>query len=101
MLSKNEESFAVILPTISYLTDIYFGVGQLQVLSELLQRSDVRRPLVVTDRGLQDLGFVDRLGISDAAVFSDVNTNPTEANVLAGHKHMLRDLLIRAYFLPF
>ena len=84
MLSKNEESFAVILPTISYLTDIYFGVGQLQVLSELLQRSDVRRPLVVTDRGLQDLGFVDRLGISDAAVFSDVNTNPTEANVLAG-----------------
>jgi alcohol dehydrogenase class IV len=40
--------------------------------------------LVVTDKGLAQLGFVARLGISAPAVFDDIETNPSEASVLGG-----------------
>ena len=71
-------------PTITYLTDIYFAPGAADGLSEILRSLGVTRPLVVTDSGLIDLGMVDRVGLGGAAVFSNVDANPTEANVLAG-----------------
>lgn len=79
------------LPTINYLTGVHFGVGSLGMLAEVLSDLGVTRPLVVTDRGLQDLGFVDRLGVKPAAVFADVKTNPDEESAVAGvgiyHEH--------------
>ena len=55
-------------PTISYLTDIYFEPEALSVLGELLGRMSVKRPLVVTDRGLAELGMTDRLASSITSI---------------------------------
>jgi alcohol dehydrogenase class IV len=44
----------------------------------------MRRPLVVTDGGLLEQGFVECLGLDKPVVFSDIETNPTEASVLLG-----------------
>ena len=71
-------------PTIAYLTDIYFEAGAIQLLPETLQQLKVSRPLIVTDRELASLGFASRLPIDSPEVFADVDTNPTETNVLAG-----------------
>lgn len=72
------------LPTISYLTDVYFGSGEIESLSQILDQCGLQRPLVVTDEGLLQLGMVDRLGIVPQGVFCDIPTNPTEGSVLAG-----------------
>ncbi len=71
-------------PTIAYLTDIYFESGALNALPDLLRNFSVRRPLVVTDKGLTSLGFSARLGIGSVPVFDEIETNPTETSVLAG-----------------
>jgi 4-hydroxybutyrate dehydrogenase len=71
-------------PTISYLTKVQFGAGSLVDLSEVIQCVGMRRPLVVTDGGLLEQGFVDCLGLDKPVVFSDIETNPTEASVLLG-----------------
>jgi alcohol dehydrogenase class IV len=71
-------------PTISYLADIYFEPGALKVLPDLLPALSVRKPLIITDKGVSQLGFVARLGIGTPAVFADIETNPSEASVLAG-----------------
>jgi alcohol dehydrogenase class IV len=69
------------LEAISYLTDVYFGPGALAQLPEVLARLAIKRPLVVTDAGLVELGLVRRLGIAD--VFDGTETNPSEANLRA------------------
>ena len=71
-------------PTISYLSNIYFEIDSVKLLPEILARYEISHPLVVTDEGLLSLGMVDRLALPDPVVFSDVQTNPTEANVLTG-----------------
>ena len=73
-------------PTISDLTNIYFETGAAGLLADVLAQHAIARPLIVTDEGLVSLGILDRLPITGAAVFSQVQTNPTEANVLAGLK---------------
>ena len=75
------------LPTIGYLTDIYFEPGCVNVLPEVARQLRVTRPLVVTDAGLAQLGMVERLNLQTDVVFSDVPANPTETSVLAGRKH--------------
>ena len=67
-------------PTISYLSSIYFEPGAVRLLPDILQQRGIRRPLVVTDSALVSLGTIDRLPIAD------VQTNPSERNVLAGVK---------------
>ena len=71
-------------PTISYLTKVQFGAGSLVDLPEVIRRVGLTRPLVVTDEGLLERGFVDRLRLNKPVVFSDIETNPTEASVLRG-----------------
>jgi alcohol dehydrogenase class IV len=70
-------------PDLSYLTDIYFGRGAAAAVTELLERFDVARPLVVTDATLLALGLPHRLGLGGAAVFAGVETNPSEASLRA------------------
>jgi 4-hydroxybutyrate dehydrogenase len=70
-------------PTISYLTNVYFEPGAAALAPELLAAHGVTRPLVVTDKGLVALGLVKHLNLPDAVVFDAVETNPTEASVLA------------------
>ena len=71
-------------PTISYLTKVQFGAGALVDLPEVMQTVGISRPLIVTDQPLVELGFVEKLGLQDPVVFADVQSNPTEASVLAG-----------------
>jgi len=71
-------------PTISYLTKVQFGPGSLADLPEVIQRVGLKRPLVVTDGGLLERGFVERLCLKEPVVFSEIETNPTETSVLSG-----------------
>lgn len=71
------------IPTISYLTDIYFDFGAIKLLPDLLKKYQVLSPLIITDKGLVKLGILEKLIIETAVVFDDVETNPTEAMVLA------------------
>jgi alcohol dehydrogenase class IV len=71
-------------------TRILTGVGRIKDLAETCQAHAIARPLVVTDRGLARsaivAGIVERLhkaGLK-AAVFSDIQSNPTGANLAAG-----------------
>jgi 4-hydroxybutyrate dehydrogenase len=71
----------------SYPTRVLFGAGTAALTGEELSRLGVRRPLVVTDPGVLRAGLVDGVSQSlsaaglTAAVFGDVEGNPTEANV--------------------
>jgi 4-hydroxybutyrate dehydrogenase len=71
------------VPNITYLTNIYFGFGAVKSLPHLLKKYMISRPLVITDKGLIKLGIIQRLGIQEAVVFDQVETNPTEAMALA------------------
>ncbi|KTR03137.1 4-hydroxybutyrate dehydrogenase [Aureimonas ureilytica] len=71
---------------ITYLTRIEFDEGAIARLPALLEGLGVRRPLIVTDRGLVATGLVERvLTLFDAAptVFPDTPANPTEEAVEA------------------
>ena len=46
------------MATITYLTTIEFGAGVLKTLPEQLAALGVKRPLVVSDRGLERTGLV-------------------------------------------
>jgi 4-hydroxybutyrate dehydrogenase len=71
-------------PDIAYLTDIYFGHGSVEVVPDLLERFGIKRPLLVTDSRLIELGLTARLGIPAPATYSGTETNPTAANLQAG-----------------
>jgi alcohol dehydrogenase class IV len=73
------------MATISYLTQIEFGPGAVQELPRALGELGVKRPLVVTDRGLVQAGLIDRLGarFEAAGLFDATPQNPTEDAVAA------------------
>lgn len=66
---------------ISYLTTVRFGFGEAEALAEELQALGIRRPLVVTDRGVVAAGLVRRI-LSHVGgtppVFDHTPPNPTE-----------------------
>lgn len=74
------------LSNFSFPTPILFGVGAIDRLPAELERRNMRRPLVVTDRGLLNTPVMGRIRalVPEAAVFSGVDPNPTEKNVLDG-----------------
>ncbi len=65
---------------------ILFGAGARASLAPELAGLGVARPLVVTDPGLEATGIVADVvsTLNDASVFSAVQANPTEEDVLAG-----------------
>jgi len=73
------------MATITYLTQIEFGPGAVRDLPQVLQELCVRRPLVISDRGLVALGIVERVvgPLGTAAIFDGTPQNPTEAAVEA------------------
>lgn len=69
---------------ITYLTTINFGAGALASLPAAMQELGIKRPLIVTDRGIASTRLLDKLGAvlaSEAPTFLDVPTNPTESAV--------------------
>lgn len=76
------------MSTISYLTRVEFGEGQVSRLQEFLDLLGVKRPLLCTDRGLVATGLVARIaGLLTAppVIFDGTPANPTEEAVLAAH----------------
>jgi alcohol dehydrogenase class IV len=74
------------MATILYLTHVEFGRGALAMLPELLAGIGVKRPFLVSDRGIAASGLLDRVAAllpPDRPSFLDVPPNPTEAAVLA------------------
>ena len=72
--------------TFSFPTTIRFGPGAINLLPEEIRARDLSRPLIVTDRGLAGAPVFARIRAMapDAPVFSSVDPNPTEKNVLDG-----------------
>jgi 4-hydroxybutyrate dehydrogenase len=69
------------MAAITYLTTIEFGAGALSTLPDQLAAVGIARPLIVSDRGLQAAGLVQRIEAlcpPGSAVFLDVPPNPTE-----------------------
>ena len=71
-------------------THVRFGVDRINELVKLCQRQGFVRPLLVTDNDLLKLEMTQKV-IADLtraqvqfSVFSEVKSNPTEANVMAG-----------------
>ncbi|MCC7218182.1 MAG: iron-containing alcohol dehydrogenase [Burkholderiales bacterium] len=69
-------------------TTIHFGAGARRLVADHLKAQGVRRPLVVTDRGIASLpllpAFVADLPGLDVGVYSDISGNPVRRQVMAG-----------------
>jgi 4-hydroxybutyrate dehydrogenase len=79
---------ATSMSTISYLTRIEFGEGQIARLPEFLNALGLTRPLIATDKGLVASGLVAMVsGLlkEPAVIFDGTPANPTEEAVLAAH----------------
>ena len=74
----------------SYPTAIKFGAGRITELPQACAQAGIKKPLLVTDRGLANLPITQKtLSILDAAglgsaVFSEVGPNPDETHLEAG-----------------
>ena len=74
----------------SYPTAIRFGAGRIDEIADACRECGIKKPLLVTDRGLaylpitQDtLASLDQAGLGDA-MFAEVDPNPNEKNLEAG-----------------
>ena len=74
----------------SYPTAIRFGAGRIAELADACAVIGIKKPLLVTDKGLASLPvtqntlhLMDAAGLG-AAVFCDVDPNPHEGNLVAG-----------------
>jgi alcohol dehydrogenase class IV len=76
----------VTVSTFSFPTTILFGAGAVERLPEELSKRGMSRPLLVTDARLARTPVFDRVAslTPGAVVFSSVEPNPTECNVLDG-----------------
>ncbi len=76
----------------SYPTAVRFGAGRIQELAAACAAAGIRRPLLVTDRGLATLPITAAtLALMEAAglgraLFAEVDPNPNEKNLEAGIK---------------
>ncbi|WP_146585240.1 iron-containing alcohol dehydrogenase [Puniceibacterium confluentis] len=76
----------------SYPTAIRFGAGRIAEIGDACAAAGIKKPLLVTDKGLaalpitsSTLDLIEAAGLG-RALFSEVDPNPTEHNVAAGVK---------------
>jgi alcohol dehydrogenase class IV len=73
--------------TFTFPNRILFGSGAIGLVADEIARLGIMRPLVVTDPGLVATGLIGRIteGLGrPSIVFTDIQANPTEEDVLAG-----------------
>jgi alcohol dehydrogenase class IV len=77
---------AVLKANWNYPTTIWAGPGRIAELAAACDRAGMRRPLIVTDQGLVQSPMIRRAseGLGGAAVYGDVQGNPTAAHVRGG-----------------
>ena len=74
----------------SYPTTIWFGAGRIAELAAACHQAGIKKPLLVTDKGLADLPITQNALASlagagvEAALFAEVDPNPTAINMEAG-----------------
>ena len=74
----------------SFPTAIRFGAGRIGELADACKAAEIKKPLLVTDRGLANLPITQNaLDLMDAAglgraMFAEVDPNPTDRNLEAG-----------------
>ncbi|WP_299698864.1 iron-containing alcohol dehydrogenase [uncultured Tateyamaria sp.] len=74
----------------SYPTAIRFGAGRIAEIADACCAANIKKPLLITDRGLADMEITTRtLDLLEAAglgraIFADVDPNPNEKNAAAG-----------------
>ena len=74
----------------SYPTAVRFGAGRISEIADACATAGIKKPLLITDRGLADMDITTRtLDLLDAAglgraLFADVDPNPNEKNAAAG-----------------
>jgi len=76
------------MPLINYLTQIQFEAGAIKLTQSEADKLGIKRPLIVTDKGVRAAGLLERLTVQlkDGAslpVFDDTPGNPTERAVRA------------------
>jgi 4-hydroxybutyrate dehydrogenase len=82
----------VAISQLIFLNRIEFGIGAIEKLPQELSANGMRRPMLVTDRGLVATGLADRvlaLAGSEVTLYDSVPPNPTEDAVM-----LARDLYI-------
>jgi 4-hydroxybutyrate dehydrogenase len=74
----------------SYPTQIKFGAGRIREIADACNQANIKRPLLITDKGLSNLTITSRTlqlmkeaGLGDA-LFSNVDQNPNEKNLNSG-----------------
>jgi 4-hydroxybutyrate dehydrogenase len=74
------------MPIIHYLTQIQFDFGAIKTLKAECERVGIKRPLLVTDKGVVAAGLaaiaLEQLQGLPVAVFDETPSNPTEAGVM-------------------
>jgi alcohol dehydrogenase class IV len=73
---------------INYITQIQFGYDSLDLLQQECERIGIRRPLVVTDKGIRAAGLLERVlaklaNAGDVGIYDDTPPNPNERAVRA------------------
>jgi alcohol dehydrogenase class IV len=71
---------------INYITQIQFDYGAIRLLSSECERVGIRRPLIVTDRGIRAAGIIDTVldalaGTAPVPIYDGTPPNPNEAAV--------------------
>jgi 4-hydroxybutyrate dehydrogenase len=82
------------MSAILYLTTVEFEAGAVRTLPDHLSALGIKRPLLVSDRGLEASGLLARVavhGLQGMPAFLDVPTNPTESAVLQAVEVYRRD----------
>ncbi len=74
----------------SYPTSVRFGAGRIAEIADACAAAGIKKPLLVTDRGLANmdittrtLDLLENAGLG-RAIFADVDPNPNEKNAAAG-----------------
>lgn len=67
---------------ISYLTDIFFGCKAIECLEELMMASNLKRPMVITDDGIVNCGYLEMGKLTSYPKYDKVETNPTENQLI-------------------
>src|SRR5690554_4829587 len=81
----------------NYPTTIWFGNGRINEISQACKKLGIKNPLFVTDDGLVELDIVEKTrkilerDQVPFTVYSDVQGNPTEKNVVDGVAHYLKN----------